>query len=198
MEIPKDLYDYLTNFADDKTILQMISVNKKYNDPEFFEKVMKRKYPLLIEYKKEGESWKEFYLKMIYYIAKIKEKYKIPYIPYEEFNPEDFYRNLDNQSIEDLWKLAKDYAIKSGQLDVVKYIIDNGYKIILNEVSEKERKRYYEILINSDLLTASKKGFLDIVKYLVEEKGANNIDSALKYAIQNQHVNVAIYLKNYL
>lgn len=32
MEIPKDLYDYLTNFADDKTILQMISVNKKYND----------------------------------------------------------------------------------------------------------------------------------------------------------------------
>ncbi len=30
MEIPKDLYDELTKYADDATILKMIQVNKKY------------------------------------------------------------------------------------------------------------------------------------------------------------------------
>jgi hypothetical protein len=48
------------NFADDKTILNMLSVNKKFNDSIFFEKIMKKRYPLLIKYKKKKETWKFF------------------------------------------------------------------------------------------------------------------------------------------
>ena len=94
MEIPKDLYDYLTQFADDKTILEMIRVNKKYSNPAFFEKVMKRKYPLLLQFKKDDESMKRFYLKMIFYISKLQEKYEFPYPNTPDLNPEKFYKFL--------------------------------------------------------------------------------------------------------
>ena len=77
MELTKDVYEYLTNFADDKTILNMLSVNKKFNDEEFFKRVMLRKYPFLLKFKGEG-SYKEFFIRMIYYIAKLKENYDIP------------------------------------------------------------------------------------------------------------------------
>ena len=36
MSLPNDVYGYLTNFADDKDILNMLSVNKKFNDDVFF------------------------------------------------------------------------------------------------------------------------------------------------------------------
>lgn len=39
MELTKDTYLYLTNFADDRTILNILSVNKKFNDPIFFQQI---------------------------------------------------------------------------------------------------------------------------------------------------------------
>ena len=59
MELNKDTYLYLAQFADDRTILNMLSVNKKFNDPEFFRQVMTRKYTLLIKYKGD-EDWKSY------------------------------------------------------------------------------------------------------------------------------------------
>ena len=61
MELNKDTYLYLTRFADDRTILNMLSVNKKFNDDKFFEEVMRRKYPLLIGFKSDRQTWKQFY-----------------------------------------------------------------------------------------------------------------------------------------
>lgn len=53
MIVPKDIYLYLTQFVDNTTILNMLLVNKKfYNDPKFFERMIRVKYPLLIEFKK--------------------------------------------------------------------------------------------------------------------------------------------------
>ena len=46
--LPTDVYEYLANFADDRTILNMLSVNKKFNDEKFFKRVIQRKYPLLL------------------------------------------------------------------------------------------------------------------------------------------------------
>ena len=66
----KDVYEYLTNFADDKTILNMLSVNTKFSDDSFFKRVFERKYPLLMKFKKD-ETWRQFFIKMIYYIAKL-------------------------------------------------------------------------------------------------------------------------------
>ena len=49
--LDKDTYEYLTNFADDRTILNMLAVNRKFNDDDFFRRVLQRKYPTLLEFK---------------------------------------------------------------------------------------------------------------------------------------------------
>jgi hypothetical protein len=36
MNLTKDTYEYLVGFADDRDIINMLSVNKKFNDGEFF------------------------------------------------------------------------------------------------------------------------------------------------------------------
>src|SRR4029078_13354477 len=72
-------YAYLLNFADDRDIINMLSVNKKFRNEGFFERVMKKKYPDLIQYRDEGESWKHLFLRVVYYVSKLKEKYNIPY-----------------------------------------------------------------------------------------------------------------------
>ena len=74
----KNIYENIINFADNRTILNMLSVNKKFNDPIFFEKVIDRKYPLLKQFKEKNESWRQFFVKMAYYIAKLEEEYDIP------------------------------------------------------------------------------------------------------------------------
>jgi hypothetical protein len=92
MELTKDVYEYLTNFADDKTVLNMLSVNKKFNDPVFFEKIMRRRYPTLIEFKKEYETWKEFYVRTIYWVSLIKEEFNFDPLPY--ISPDELYNYL--------------------------------------------------------------------------------------------------------
>lgn len=95
MEIPKDIYEYLTNFADDKTILKMLETNKKYSDPLFFEKIITRKYPELLKYKKlepnANLTMKQYYIKMIYYIGKLQDKYQINYDLIKGKYPEQVY-----------------------------------------------------------------------------------------------------------
>lgn len=92
MNITKDVYEHLMNFADDKDIVNMLSVNRKFSDPIFFQNVLRKRYPLLIPFKQKRESWRQFYLRMITYIAKLQEEFDIPYIPNPDFNPENFYK----------------------------------------------------------------------------------------------------------
>jgi len=58
MNIPKDVYEHMTKFADDKTIVNMLSVNKSFRNEEFFKRILERKYPLLIIFKGKNQSWK--------------------------------------------------------------------------------------------------------------------------------------------
>tara|TARA_R110001599_G_scaffold36870_1_gene115091 strand:- start:1476 stop:1823 length:348 start_codon:yes stop_codon:yes gene_type:complete len=97
MNVSKDMYEYLAQFADDRTILTMLSVNKTFNDQKFFERVIRRKYPFLIRFKKEDESYKNFFIKMTYYIAKLEELFGEKYlkVKYTE-NPEYLYKNRHN------------------------------------------------------------------------------------------------------
>src|SRR5665647_2458708 len=71
--LPGDVYEYLGRFAEDKDVLNMLSVNKKFNDPIFFERVLRNRYPFLLEFKDNETSWRSFYVSMIFYISKIKE-----------------------------------------------------------------------------------------------------------------------------
>ena len=97
MNLTKDVYEYLLNFADDREILNMLSVNKKFRDDKLFERVMKRRYPLIIRFKAEGKSWREFYIETIFYLGKLEEGLHLPYIPTLDFNPEVIYKNSLNK-----------------------------------------------------------------------------------------------------
>jgi len=94
MILPTDIYEYLTNFVDDKTILNMLSVNKKFNSDIFFKRILLRKYPLLLKFQTEEESMKQLFVRMIYSLNKLKERFDIPYIPNINYNPDIFYNDF--------------------------------------------------------------------------------------------------------
>ncbi|MCR4555915.1 MAG: ankyrin repeat domain-containing protein [Alphaproteobacteria bacterium] len=76
------------------------------------------------------------------------------------------------------------YAIKSGSLDMVRYLVEHGA-----DVNERD--------YDTPLMRASECGNLNIVKYLVE-CGAKIetpvCDSALKHAIEHHHLDIVKYL----
>jgi Ankyrin repeats (3 copies) len=176
MNIPKDVYEYLTNFADDKTILNMLSVNKTFSDEKFFQRVLQRKYPLLIEFK--NGTWKQFYLRMSYYIAKLEEEFEIPYIPTKGYNPKEFYEEYKNRK--DIFNSAMRYAAYGGNIKIVKLMIEKG-------ATDFDTAMKY----------AAQGGHMDIVKLMIE-KGADDFTQAMKSAAKRGHVNIINYLKQFV
>ena len=201
MELPKDVYEYLTNFADDRDILNMLSVNKQFNyDDEIFRRVMQRKYPLLIRYRKENESWKSLFIRMVYYLSELKEKYGIPYIPTDGCDP----KNLLDNNKETIYNAALECAIIGVHLDLVKLFIykvkiayiavaiytaaEYGKKNIVDYLLERNIR-----LINSALGGAAAGGQLDLMKYVIE-KGASDYNFALLQAATSGQIEAAKYL----
>lgn len=78
-KINKDLYEYLTYFADNTTILNLLSVNKKFNNDINYKRVIIRKYPKCISQKDENETWKKFFLRLTKCTNELEEKYSIRY-----------------------------------------------------------------------------------------------------------------------
>ena len=178
MDLSKDTYLYLMNFADDKTILNMLSVNKKFNDDEFFKKVLERRYPLLIQFKGNKGTWKQFYVKTIYYLSKLKEEYDFPYFPSRHYNPFRLYRKL-NKYPENIATEKLALAAAAGDIQMVDKYLDN-------------KKAYPDF----GLKHAAVNGNLEIVKLLVEKGKVNryNLDNAMWEAAKNNHMNVIEYL----
>lgn len=104
----------------------MLSVNKKFNDPIFFQRALQRKYPFLLEFKTEDVSWRQFYVSMIYYISKLEEIFSnqpVIYVVPEPFNP----RKIQIGSL--LWHEAVKAALASNDLGLITFFTDKlGYK----------------------------------------------------------------------
>ena len=141
MNLTKDTYEYILNFADDRDIINMLSVNKKFRDEDFFKRIMERKYPLLIQYK-QNETWKNLYLRMVKAIYGLQEKINIPYIPLPNYNPYNFYSNPTDDGtiltlISDILKVKGYYETLEKLLSLYEniYLGDNyeQFRQILNE-----------------------------------------------------------------
>lgn len=50
MNLMKDAYLEIAKAADDRTIVRMLSVNKKFHDDDFFKLVFEHKDPLLVKF----------------------------------------------------------------------------------------------------------------------------------------------------
>ena len=167
-----NIYEYITNFADDRTILTMLSVNKKFRDENLFRRVIIRKYPLLIEFKKPNETWQHFFVQMTYYIHKLQEDYDIPYIPTKGYDP----RILINR--EDKYNEGMYYAALGGWLDLVKFFINKG-------ADAWGQGMYY----------ATRGGSLDLVKFFID-KGATNWESGMRGAVQGGSLDLVKFFVN--
>lgn len=211
MNLTKDTYEYLLNFADDRTLLNMLSANKKFaqklNDDDFFRQLLEKRYPLLLEFKKEDESFKNLYLREIYYISKIEEKFHIPYYPLKDYNPEYFFKSHKNN--DDFFKEILNEAAYSNNLIAIKDIIKsfNFEEISIDHVAYiASHYGYLEILkflisigandINKYLNASSRAGQLKIVKYLIETYKIKNVNQAISYATEYNRTNVLNYLEN--
>jgi hypothetical protein len=191
MNLTKDAYLYILNFADDRTILNMLSTNKKFHnigDEKFFEMIMKRKYPLLIRFKnddhylKKFETWKHLYIRMVYYISKLDEEFKIPYIATEDFNPENFYLNHIINDPSNFYNYAMLEAAKGGLLDVVILMIKKG----ANDYG-------------TTMIFAASRGHLNIVKYMISrEVRKRYIRESIEEAKEAGHTNIVEFLENFL
>ena len=128
MEIAdKDIYEYIVNLVEDRDVINMLSVNKKFSDDSYFKKILEKRYPTLLQYKKENETYKHLYLRMVKYLAKLWEKYKIPYIPARYFDPEYLYTRY---WYPDIYRIALFEAVEVGDIKLAKYFIENkGAKV---------------------------------------------------------------------
>jgi len=83
-----DIYLEIAKESDIRTILNMLSVNKKFNDDKIFKEILLRKYPKLVKYKKE-ENWKKYFLNIVYFISKLEEEFNYKFD--NDKNPEKIY-----------------------------------------------------------------------------------------------------------
>ena len=174
MNLTKDSYEYLLNFADDKDILNMLSVNKKFRDEEFFEKILKRKYPDTLQYKGDYESYRSFFIKTIYYLSKLKEKYDIPY--FVGMDPENLYKASKNLYLSELYNKTLLLSSRYGNLDVVNLMMKKGANDIISAAD-----------------FAAKGGHLNVIKYFID-KGARNFSEIATSAAYYAHGYIIDYL----
>ena len=169
-----NIYEYIANFADDRTILSMLSVNKKFRDENLFRRIIQRRYPLLIEFKQPNETWQHFFVNMTYYIHKLDEDYGIPYIPTKGYNPRVLFDSNDK------YNQAMNYAAQGGSLDLVKFFINKG----AND-------------LNTSMFYAALGGSLDLVKFFID-KGANGWNFGMIGAVQGGHKDLVKFFKQKL
>ena len=164
----KDVYEYISNFADDKTIINMILANKKVFDNEkFYEKVMQKRYPVLLEFRLNNETWKALYLRMVYILAKLQEDYQIPYIPTKGCNPQIL---LDSQR-KDIYDNALRCAAAGGNKSLIDYFLNKGGHI---DVAFEAAVQYSNV---------------GTVKYLIS-KGVKNYNFLLEYASRFGNIDI--------
>lgn len=175
MELTKDMYEYLINFVDDKTVLNMLSVNKKFNDPVFFEKIMRKRYPTIIRY--NNKNWKQLYIETIYWVSRLKEEFNFEPVPY--IDPKIVYSELKNTFVNFLLKkeniLRKSLfrSIRRKDLNSIKKLIERG--VVLSQINTFKPEDLKFLLENVDiknlnleiiLKNAKRRKHYEIVSYL--------------------------------
>jgi hypothetical protein len=95
----KDIFQYIGNIADDKTVLQLIFLNREKYGEDYIKKVLEIRYPYLLKFKKENESYRQFYSKNISYMKKLKEEYSFDYIKYCINSPQHVYNTIKAYNI---------------------------------------------------------------------------------------------------
>ena len=204
----KDVDREILKHVDDDDLIRVCSTDKTTWNEVCDDNFFRRRLVSMEPYKKENESYKQFFVRFVYYKSKMKEKYKYDY---KSGDFEKQYKILEHAKTANILLFE---AIKTGELDLAKHAVSEGADIENNDDGLGLLLRavlfgHLDIVkwlvgsgadlyedINYLLIWAGKRGHLDIVKYLVEH-GADihtGRDAPLKQALLHNHLDVAKWL----
>ncbi len=220
----KDLDLLILSYLSDKDVLNFCQINKYgiklYNNEDFWRNRTYIKFGKI--YPEEGQSYKEFYLKLVYFMDKY--KYEKDNNSFEDASERghlevvkylmslDRVYNIDPSADDDY---ALGFASLNGHLEVVKYLISTCFvnpnsddNCAIRWASEKGNLEVVKYLMSTGLVDpsakndeaiglASSNGYLEVVEYLmstgiVDPSGNDNY--SIKRAIKNGHLDVIEYL----
>lgn len=212
----KDVDLLILQQLEDGEIFNFCLTNKYANylckEENFWYTRILTKYPLLISFKKEEETWRRFYLKMAYYINKIQEKWDVPYIPSSRYNPEIVY--LEEEELEEMSEDEKDgnnaydgfilYTGETGDINLVQFLIDKGATTDLSEVASEaayyNRMPLLNFLLNerdasaeSALYGAARASNHSLIEYLISKYNITNIDYGFQGAVKANNMKLMKY-----
>lgn len=175
----KDVDREVLKHIDDKDLLKACSADRRMWNEVCNDNFLRRrlsKYPEIEQYKRENESWKQFFLRAIYYISKLKEEFQFPWTSGDFKKQYQFFAKNDKYNLQSLL----DFAARQGELEIVKHIM-------------KDDPTLYNMY--NSLMYASYAGHLDIVKYFNEHGVDLHLgnDSALMYAVLQGHLELVKY-----
>ena len=180
----KDVDRELLKYVSDRDLLEVCSLDRRtWNevcDDNFLKRRLAR-YPGIEKYKEENESWKRFFLRVIYYTSRMKEKFKFDYV-YGDFKKQ--YNLLKKSKYTGINELLSrtllDY--EKTDLPLVRYAVENGADIHDND--------------DWPLWRAAENGNTELVRYLIDN-GANvhaRYDEALRRAVAFGNLETVKYL----
>lgn len=100
-------------------------------DDIFFMNYLRKHYPQTLEFKTKKESYKDYYLAIIYYIKQLKKEFNFDYKIGSPFFYYNILKNFEMLSTEDR-KISENYdhfihnAAKHGNKDIVEYFLNQG------------------------------------------------------------------------
>ena len=184
----KDVDREILKHVSDKELLGACSVDRRMWNEVCDDSFLRRrlnKYPGIEIYKDEKETWKQFFLRTIYYISKMQEVYKFQYTAGDfKKQYEILHKYIGSRQLvlDSRKNVLLSQAAEQGELSLVQYALQEGANIHANR--------------EDALIRASQRGHLNVVKYLVE-RGSNvhaDEDSSLRWASYYGHLEVVKYL----
>ena len=205
--------EILLKLKNDREIITLCHSDRyfffKVCDDEFFHRRLREAYPDLIKLnlKMGKENWKRFYMRMMYYIFKMKEENKYEYTEGNPIVQADILRSVPrNARVNLLINAARGGEIalvkeairrrvsKVGQEDALLEAIEHGHLKIVKYLIENQK---VDVHLNEEgpLQMAAYKGLFDIAKYLIS-KGAVPNERIIQIAHNYGHDNLANYLSS--
>jgi hypothetical protein len=176
----RDIDREILSKLDDRELLKVCSIDKytwtSVCDDNFLKRRLLSKYPN-IDSNKGGESWKQFFLKAIYYIDKLKEEFNYSYT-YGDFTKQ--YNILEKIYEEQLPRVEIDLNYVMKNL-LVQSVLQN--ELALVEFCLKYRKYYNFDLLMKVLFIAADSNNYEIFVYLLKKIKLKNLFGLQRYEI---------------
>jgi len=174
-------------------------IYKEICNESFFHNYMIIHYPNVLKYKTGDMTWKQYYLKTIWYISKMKEESDFEF---KTGNPKEYYDILHNElmlhifferigeiNAKDLYEIySKKFPGENNMPHAIKGAAKNNHKDFIDYlIKEDEGRSYKNNLLNLGLEGATESNNMDLIDFFID-KGADNFNIPLRIAAKNGNI----------